>query len=80
MPAANIQVKTCQHFINGEYVAAQSGETFDSINPATGEILARVAKGDAVDVDRAVQAAKRAFEAMMQMTKIDISKIEWAGH
>jgi gamma-glutamyl-gamma-aminobutyraldehyde dehydrogenase len=49
-------------FIDGEFVDAASGETFDSVNPATGEVLARVAAGDAADVDRAVRAARRAFE------------------
>jgi aldehyde dehydrogenase (NAD+) len=41
---------------------AVSGKTFDSVNPATGEALARVAEGDAEDVNRAVAAARRAFE------------------
>lgn len=50
-------------FINGQFVAAQSGETFDSINPATGEVLAQVASCDAADVDRAVAAARTAFDA-----------------
>jgi 4-(gamma-glutamylamino)butanal dehydrogenase len=50
-------------FIDGEFVDAASGETFDCINPATGEVLARVAAGDAEDVDRAVRAGRRAFEA-----------------
>lgn len=47
--------------INGEWVAARSGETFETLNPATGEILARVALGDDTDVDRAVKAARAAF-------------------
>jgi gamma-glutamyl-gamma-aminobutyraldehyde dehydrogenase len=50
-------------FIDGEHLAAASGETFASINPATGETLLEVAAGDAEDVDRAVRAARRAFEA-----------------
>jgi aldehyde dehydrogenase (NAD+) len=48
--------------IDGKWVEAASGKTFDSINPATGEVLARVAEGDAEDIDRAVAAARRAFE------------------
>jgi len=48
--------------IDGQWVEAASGKTFDSINPATGEVLARVAEGDAEDIDRAVGAARRAFE------------------
>ena len=48
-------------FINGEWVAAVSGETRETINPATGEVLAAVAEGAAADVDAAVAAAKAAF-------------------
>jgi aldehyde dehydrogenase (NAD+) len=48
--------------IDGKWVEAASGKTFDSINPATGEVLAKVAEGDAEDIDRAVAAARRAFE------------------
>jgi aminomuconate-semialdehyde/2-hydroxymuconate-6-semialdehyde dehydrogenase len=48
-------------FIDGQHVAANSGRQFDDFNPATGDVCARVAEGGADDVDRAVQAAKRAF-------------------
>lgn len=48
--------------IGGQWVEAQSGKTFESVNPATGEVLARVAEADAADVDRAVKAARAAFE------------------
>ena len=51
-----------QLFINGQWVDAASGKTFETPNPATGETLARIAKGDAEDVDRAVRAARRAFD------------------
>jgi 4-(gamma-glutamylamino)butanal dehydrogenase len=50
-------------FIDGELVDAASGETFERVNPATGEVIAKVAAGDAEDVDRAVRAARRAFDA-----------------
>ena len=49
-------------FIDGRFVPARSGKSFDNINPATGEILGRVASCDAEDVDAAVKAARRAFE------------------
>ena len=52
-----------QAFVDGRYVDAASGATFDSINPATGKLLARVASGDAEDIDRAVKAARNAFNA-----------------
>lgn len=51
-----------QAFIDGSFRAAQSGKTFDSINPATGEVLAKVAACDATDVDFAVGRARDAFE------------------
>src|SRR5215813_8690819 len=48
--------------INGEWVRAASGKTFESRNPATGDLLAVVAEGDKEDINRAVAAARRAFE------------------
>ena len=48
--------------INGEWVDAASGKTFDSINPATEEVIASVAHGDAEDAYRAVRAARAAFD------------------
>jgi aldehyde dehydrogenase (NAD+) len=48
--------------INGEWVRSASGKTFESRNPATGELLAMVAEGDKEDIDRAVAAARAAFE------------------
>ncbi|MFL6514638.1 MAG: aldehyde dehydrogenase family protein [Chthoniobacterales bacterium] len=49
-------------FINGKFVDPHSKRYFDSINPATEEKLADIAEGDASDVDRAVQAARRAYQ------------------
>lgn len=48
--------------VDGRWVPAESGKTFAVHNPATGEEIARVAQADRADVDRAVQAAHRAFE------------------
>lgn len=48
--------------IDGQRVPALSGESFATINPATGEEIAQVARGGAADIDRAVAAARRAFE------------------
>src|ERR1700686_4536630 len=48
--------------IGGEWVTAASGKTFDTINPATGAVLAAVPEGDSEDINRAVAAARRAFE------------------
>jgi aldehyde dehydrogenase (NAD+) len=48
--------------IAGKLVASASGHTFKTLNPATGQVIATVAEGNEVDVDRAVAAARRAFE------------------
>jgi len=54
--------KKRQMLINGKWVDAASGKTFPSYNPATGEVLANVAEGDKEDIDRAVAAARAAFD------------------
>ncbi|MDQ7728253.1 aldehyde dehydrogenase [Halomonas sp. SpR8] len=51
-----------QMFIDGEWVDAHTGATFNSHNPATGEVWCHLPEADAQDVDDAVQAAQRAFE------------------
>jgi aldehyde dehydrogenase (NAD+) len=53
---------TLQHFIGGQWREPDSGDYFDSRNPATGERLARVADGNETDVNRAVAAAADALE------------------
>src|SRR5450631_1988571 len=58
-----------QLFINGQWADAASGKTFETINPATGEVLARVAEGEAEDIDRAVAAARAAFEGPWSKVK-----------
>ncbi|WP_273786552.1 aldehyde dehydrogenase [Brucella intermedia] len=52
-----------QAFIGGRFVDAVSGETFDNISPRDGQVIAKVAACDAADVDRAVTAARHAFES-----------------
>lgn len=54
-------MKKYQHYINGEWVDPASESWFDTENPYTGEVWAKIARGDAADVDRAVSAAKSAF-------------------
>src|SRR5437879_9468584 len=51
-----------QLFIDGQFVDAESGKTFNSPNPATGETFAEVAEADKADIDKAVAAARKAFE------------------
>lgn len=62
-PAAAFLARPKQLLIDGGWVDALSGKTFETINPATEEPIASVALGDAADIDRAVVAARRAFDA-----------------
>src|SRR5918995_6583297 len=48
--------------VGGKWVDSQSGKTFPTLNPATGEEICQVAEGDKADVDLAVAAARKAFE------------------
>jgi phenylacetaldehyde dehydrogenase len=66
-------------FINGQWTDAASGRTFETPNPATGETLAHVAEGDAEDINRAVRAARAAFEdgPWRRMTPSDRGRLIW---
>ena len=59
--AAGLDVRT-RAFVDGEWVDAVGGATFPCVNPATGKPIADIAAGDSADVDRAVTAARVAFE------------------
>lgn len=63
--------------IDGKHVASVSGETFETLNPATGELLAHVARANSADVNLAVDAARRAFEdrAWRRMSAYDRSNL-----
>jgi phenylacetaldehyde dehydrogenase len=65
--------------INGKWVAALSGKTFEVKNPATGQTIARVAEGDKEDIDAAVRAARAAFESgpWPAMTPSQRGKLVW---
>ena len=69
------RVKTYQQFIGGEFVDAVSGETLDIENPANGQVIAKVPASSAEDVDRAVNAADKAFQTWKQTTPQDRSLI-----
>jgi len=56
------QIRQTQCFIGGNWVPAVSGKTFETINPATEEVITQVAEGDAADVNLAVEAARNALE------------------
>ncbi|MCP5328927.1 MAG: aldehyde dehydrogenase [Steroidobacteraceae bacterium] len=60
--AAALEPET-RAFIGGRYVDALDGQRFDDLNPATGRLLARVAAGDAPDIDAAVASARAAFQS-----------------
>src|SRR5918992_383765 len=62
MTTAATEVVTYQMFINGEWVDAASGQTFDSMNPYTGKAWAQMPDAQEEDVDRAVAAARQALE------------------
>src|SRR5271170_1941909 len=71
--------KPRQHLINGRWVSSASGKTFDVFNPADGSRIARVAEGDVEDINRAVSAARRAFESgpWQRMTPRERGKLLW---
>ncbi len=71
--------KARKMLINGQWVDAASNKTFEVYDPATGEIVARVAEGDKADIDRAVEAARAAFDggAWPKMTPSDRGRLIW---
>src|SRR4051794_35589686 len=56
------KVKDQPILIGGKWVDSVSGKTFDTVNPATGEVICQVAEGDKADINLAVKAARKAFE------------------
>ncbi|GEL97782.1 aldehyde dehydrogenase family protein [Cellulomonas terrae] len=69
-----------QLLIDGEWVDAEDGKTFATVNPSTEEVLVQVAQASAVDVDRAVAAARNAFESpspWSRFTPRDRSHLLW---
>src|SRR6202012_157142 len=66
-------------FIDGKWVNAASGKTFPTYNPATGEVMAQVAEGDREDIDRAVKAARKAFDGggWPEMTASERGRLIW---
>jgi phenylacetaldehyde dehydrogenase len=65
--------------INGRWVAAVSGATFDTFDPATGEVICAVPSGDKAEIDAAVKAARAAFESgpWRRMTASERGKLIW---
>jgi len=63
VPDRQVTVRATKLLIANQWVDSESGRTFETINPASGEVICRVAEADALDVDRAVGAARAAFNA-----------------
>src|SRR5262249_60043442 len=65
--------------IDGKWVSAQSGQTFPTYNPATGEVICEVAAGDKADINAAVKAARKAFEtgAWPSLTPSERGRLIW---
>ncbi len=61
-PRQQPKIQQNQCFIGGQWLPAASGKTFETINPATEEVITNVAEGDAADVDLAVAAARKALD------------------
>ncbi|KAJ4895624.1 Aldehyde dehydrogenase family 2 member B4 [Raphanus sativus] len=73
----SVQVSYTQLLIDGNFVDAASGKTFPTLDPRTGEVIANVAEGDAEDINRAVKAARKAFDEgpWPKMTAYERSRI-----
>src|SRR5262245_22049145 len=59
---SSVKIGPTKLLINGKWVDSMSGKTFATLNPATGEVITQVAESDAPDVDKAVRAARAAFD------------------
>ncbi|HYG99162.1 MAG TPA: betaine-aldehyde dehydrogenase [Terriglobales bacterium] len=80
LTATKAKIAPGKLFIGGEWRDASGGKTFETINPATGEVLTQVAEANASDVDAAIQAARRAFDpngAWRKMSASDRGKVLW---
>jgi phenylacetaldehyde dehydrogenase len=74
-----LQGRAKKMLIGADWVDAATGRTIDAVNPATGEVLATIPAGGVADVDRAVRAAREAFDAgaWRKMTPAERAKILW---
>ncbi len=81
LTATKTKISPGKLLIGGEWANASDGKSFDTINPATGEVLTQIAAGTKEDVDRAVRAARQAFDdpagAWQKMTASDRGKLLW---
>ncbi len=72
--STHIPIKQTKILIDNKWVDSVSGKTFETINPATGEVLAKVAEADAADVDLAVKAARKAFHSKAPWRRMSASE------
>lgn len=63
VPEKQVKIGSTQLLINNEWINSASGRQFETINPATGDVICKVAEADAPDVEKAVQAARAAFNS-----------------
>lgn len=73
-PIRNPEIKYTKLFINNEWVDSVSGKTFPTVNPCTEEKICDVQEGDKADVDKAVAAAREAFELGSEWRTMDASR------
>jgi 1-pyrroline dehydrogenase len=71
----SVSVTRYKNFVGGEWVESAGGETMEVVNPATGESIAEVPRGTAEDVERAVEAARRAWADWSTKTPKDRSEL-----
>ena len=62
-------------YIHGDYVESSSGETFNSINPANGEVIASIGQASEEDVEKAILSAEKGFSEWSQMSAFERSRI-----
>jgi betaine-aldehyde dehydrogenase/aminobutyraldehyde dehydrogenase len=67
----SVSVLQCKNFVGGEWVEAANGETMEVLNPATGDVIAEVPRSTADDVERAVEAAGKAWVEWQEKTPKD---------
>ena len=71
----SVAVTQHKNFVGGEWVDSAGGDTMEVLNPATGEVIAEVARSTAEDADRAVQAAKEALPEWLESTPQERSEL-----
>ena len=73
------EIRLTQLLIDGEWRDAADGAVFEVYNPATGEVISRVAEAGPADVDAAVESSRRAFESGPWATMSPMERIEGSG-